>query len=389
MDEVEACLRELGEKKQEIVEFLRRLVKTPSPSGHEEAVAEIIYQEMKKLGYLVERDEMGNVVGRRGEKGGRSILFDAHMDNVGPGDPENWARPPFSAEIVDGIMYGRGTVDMKGALAAMIHGCAAPELKGELVLTCVVHEETNEGVSTRKIIDEEGLRPTACVLGEPTDMALSIGQRGRAVFRVTTRGATSHASMPELGENALYKMTPIVDAIRGANEELLSHPFLGKGTMTVTEIRCTPGGGPIVPDLCDIIVDRRTIPGETLEGITEEIKRIAQGAEVELVADEFTTYTGYKANANQFFASWMTERDHWLVKESLGALKVALRDEPNVIGWRFSTNGVATAGDLGIPTVGFGPGDPALAHQPNEHITLADVMNAAKGFSALALRLTA
>jgi len=388
MDGLEACLRELGEKKQEIVEFLRRLIKTPSLSGHEEAVAEIISQEMKKLGYLVERDEMGNVVGRRGEKGGRSILFDAHMDNVGPGDPENWAHPSFSAEIVDGIMYGRGTADMKGALAAMIYGCAAPELKGELVLTCVVQEETNEGASTRKIIEDKRLRPDACILGEPTDMALSIGQRGRVVFKVTTRGATSHASMPELGENALYKMMPIIDAIRKANEGLPSDPFLGKGTVTVTEMRCMPGGGPIVPDLCEITVDRRTIPSETLEGITEEMRRIARGAEVELIVDEFTTYTGYEAKVKQYFSGWLTDRSHWLVEESLEALKEALGEEPDLIGWRFSTDGVATAGDLRIPTVGFGPGDPTLAHQPNEHISVEDVIEAAKGYCALALLLT-
>jgi putative selenium metabolism hydrolase len=359
MDRLERYLDRLEEDEPRMLEFLRRLIQTPSLSGDEGRVAELIAGEMEGLGYEVEVDEMGSVLGRLGGDGGRTILFDGHMDHVD-----------------------------KGALAAMIYGCAAPQIRGEVVVACVVHEETNEGVATGKLIEDRGLRPDVCVLGEPTDLALSVGQRGRCVFRITTRGVTSHASMPELGRNALYEMTPIIDRIKEANRSLPSHPFLGAGSMAVTAIACSPGAGPIIPDLCEILVDRRLVPQETLNGVLKELRALAAGAEVKLVEDELSCYTGYHAKAEQYFPGWITDQEHRAVEESLRALEEALGKRPGVIGWRFSTDGVATAGALGIPTIGFGPGDPALAHQPDEHLALSDVAAAARGYCSLAYRLT-
>jgi len=386
--DVEGYMKKLEGSEPRMFDFLTRLIRTPSLSGDEGRIAEIIAGEMEGLGYEVEVDEMGSILGRRGEEGGRSVLFDGHMDHVEPGARESWSHDPYAADVVDGVLYGRGSVDMKGALAAMIYGCAAPRTRGEAIVSCVVQEETNEGVATRKIIEDKGLKPDACVLGEPTDLALSIGQRGRCVFRVTTRGVTSHASMPELGRNALYEMTPIIERIRESNRDLPSDPFLGAGSMAVTGITCKPGAGPIIPDLCEILVDRRLVPQETLTGVLGELRALALEAEVELVEDEITCYTGYQGKVEQYFPGWITDRGHWAVGDGLRALEEALGERPEVVGWRFSTNGVATAGGLGIPTIGFGPGDPALAHQPNEHVALSDVVAAARGYCALAYRLT-
>ena len=388
MDELYAYFEEVDQNLPRMNAFLGRLIKTPSLSGEEEEIAGIVSEEMRALGYGVDVDEMGNVIARRGGKNGRTILFDGHLDHIQPGALDSWSHPPYAAEVVDGVLYGRATVDMKGALAAMIYGCAAPELSGEVVLTLVVHEETNEGVATGKIIEEKSLELDACVLGEPTDLNLSIGQRGRCVFKIVTRGVTSHASMPELGENALYEMTQIIDRLKEANQRLPSHPFLGAGSMAVTTITCRPGAGPIVPDYCEIQVDRRLVPQETLAGVLYEMKEYAPGADVGLLVDELMCYTGYATKAEQYFQGWITDRDHWSVVESMGALERGLGEKPEIIGWRFSTDGVATAGELGIPTIGFGPGDPALAHQPNERIALADVASAARGYCALAYRLT-
>jgi putative selenium metabolism hydrolase len=389
MEALDRHLERVEENQPKMIEFLRNLIKTPSISGEEEAVAELVVREMESLSYKVKVDEMGNLIARRGAGDGRTILFDGHLDHVHTGAPESWSHDPYAAEVVNGILYGRATVDMKGALAAMIYGCAAPKIEGEVILTCVVHEETNEGVATRKIIEEEGFKPDACILGEPTDLQLSIGQRGRIVLKITTRGVTSHASMPELGRNALYEMTPIIDRIREKNEWLPNHPFLGSGTMAVTTITCSPGTGPIIPDRCEVQVDRRLVPQETLDGVLAEMRELAQGAEVELIEDELVCYTGYRKRVKQYFPSWITDRNHWTVQESLAALEEGMGKKPEIIGWRFSTDGVATAGTLGIPTVGFGPGDPSFAHQPNEHVALADVANAARGYCALTYKLTA
>ena len=387
MDELSSYLSKLEDSIPRMTEFLREAIRTPSLSGEEGDMAELVAKEMETLGFEVGIDGMGNVIARRGHGKGRTILFDAHLDHIQPGARESWTHEPYGAEVVDGILYGRATVDMKGALAAMIYGCSVPEVGGEVVLTCVVHEETNEGVATRNIIGERGLEPDTCVLGEPTDLQLSIGQRGRSVFRIVTRGATSHASMPELGRNALYEMTPIIDRIKAANESLPIDSFLGSGSMAVTTIACRPGAGPIVPDYCEIQVDRRLVPQETLDGVLGEMKLLAPGAEVELLVDRMRCYTGHEEEVDQYFQGWVTDRDHWSVREGLDALEVAMGKKPEIIGWRFSTDGIATAGEMGIPTIGFGPGDPSLAHQPDEHVALVDVEAAARGYCALVHRL--
>jgi putative selenium metabolism hydrolase len=388
MEGITRRLEKVEEQKPRMIDFLRRMIQTPSLSGEEGPMADLVAREMEALGYEVDEDGMGNVIGRIKGGKGRMILFDGHLDHIQPGDPSSWKHAPYSAEVVDDLVYGRGTVDMKGALAAMIYGCASASIEGEVVLTCVVHEETNEGVATRAIIEERDLKPAGCVLGEPTDLKLSIGQRGRSVFRIVTKGATSHASMPELGTNAIYKMAPILEGIKEANKSLPSDPFLGSATMVVTTIDCRPGVGPIVPDYCEIQVDRRQVPQETLEGVLNEMRELAEGAEVELLVDEVNCYTGRSLKVSQYFPGWITDPHHWLVTEGQRALAVGLGDDPDIVGWRFSTNGVATAGELEIPTIGFGPGDPALAHQPDEHISITDVSRAARGFCTLTSELT-
>ncbi len=382
---MERSLRRLREEEPRMMDFLRRMVMTPSPSGHEGPLAELIAEEMRFLGYHVSVDEMGNVIGSLGE-GGRTILFDGHMDHVSEGALKSWSHPPYAAEVVEDAIYGRGVVDMKASLAAMIYGCSASEPLGRIVLTCVVHEETNEGVALRNIIEGRIPRPDACVIGEPTDLRLSIGQRGRSVFRIATRGLTSHASMPELGINSIYMMLPIIERLRQANEALPRDPLLGAGSIAVTGIRSSPEG-PVVPDLCEILVDRRLIPREGMEGVLEEMRRLAPEGEVELMVDEIACYTGYRQRVPQYFPGWLTSPEDRLVTLCLEALEKVLRYRPEISVWRFSTDGVATAGALGIPTVGFGPGDPSLAHRPDERIPIADVKAAARGFCALSSRL--
>ena len=370
---------------EEILDFLRTLIRTPSLSGQEERVAELVFDKMEELGFdQVTRDQMGNVIGRVSGGKGDPILFDGHMDVVEAGERENWRLDPFGGETINGKIYGRGSVDMKGGLASMIYGCSAAEVDVDVYVVCVVHEETYEGVALGEVLKGIGRRPRAVVLGEPTNLNLSIGQRGRCVLRITTRGLTSHASMPELGRNAIYMMTPIITEIKRRNDDLPRHPLLGKGTIAVTGIRAMPGEGPIIPDRCEILVDRRMTPGEDLEKTLEELNLLASGAEVELIREKLACYTGYTMEVENYFPTWVLDESHPLIKRGLGTVTDALGTKPEVIVWRFSTNGVTSAGALGIPTIGFGPGDPSMAHQPNECIREGDVILAAEGYRALA-----
>ncbi len=371
------------DERENIVKFLKKLIQTPSLSGEEKEIARVISDKMVELGYNVNIDAMGNVIGVIGEEE-PSILFDAHMDHITPGNLNNWRYPPYSGKIVNKEIYGRGSVDMKGALASLIYGCANSNSIRKKVVACVVHEETNEGVATRKIIEDYKGNISACVLGEPTNLKLSIGQRGRAVFSITTNGVTSHSSMPELGKNAIYMMNPIINKIKEMNKSLPNHPLMGSSSIAVTEISCEPGGGPIVPDKCTIYVDRRTIPGENLENIQQELKGISTNAEVTLLKDKIKCYTGYEEEVEQYFPSWILEKEHPLIKRCSTSMKKTLGSNPEIITWRFSTDGVATAGHFKIPTIGFGPGNPSLAHQPNEKIKLEDIFTAVQIYSHLA-----
>lgn len=372
----------ISSERKNIVNLLKQLLQTPSLSGEEKEVAGIIREKMMELGYEVYIDSMGNVIGVIGEEE-PSILFDAHMDHVTPGNLNNWRYSPYSGKIVKEEIYGRGSVDMKGALASLIFGCANSNSSRKKVVACVVHEETNEGVATKKIIEEYDGNINVCVLGEPTNLKLSIGQRGRAVFSITTRGLTSHSSMPELGRNAIYLMNPIINKIKEINLSLPTHPLMGSGSIAVTEITCEPGGGPIVPDKCTIYVDRRTIPGESLADVQQELEEISRDAEITLIKDQIKCYTGYEEEVEQYFPSWVLDREHPLVKICSDSIEKNFGEKPDIITWRFSTDGVATAGDFQIPTIGFGPGDPSLAHQPNEKIRLKDVFIAAHVYSVL------
>ena len=369
-------------QRENIVDFLKQLIQTRSLSGEEQEIAGIIREKMVVLGYKADIDAMGNVIGIIGEEE-PSILFDAHMDHITPGNLNNWQYPPYSGKIINGEIYGRGSVDMKGALASIIFGCANPNNNRKKVVSCVVHEETNEGVATRKVIEGYKGNIKACVLGEPTNLKLSIGQRGRAVFSITTQGFTSHSSMPELGKNAIYLMNPIIKKIKEMNRFFPSHPLMGSGSISITDISCEPGGGPIVPDKCTIHVDRRTIPGDNLEKIKQELEEISGAAEIKLLKDKIKCYTGYEEEVEQYFPSWILEKQNSLVQMCSTSMGKTLGKKPEIITWRFSTDGVATAGLFKIPTIGFGPGDPSLAHQPNEKIRLEDVFIAAQIYSDL------
>ncbi|HHH41304.1 MAG TPA: M20/M25/M40 family metallo-hydrolase, partial [Chloroflexi bacterium] len=180
--------------REELVEFLQDLIRTPSPSTQEEAVAIRIAAAMRRVGFReVFTDRIGNVIGRYGSGRGPILLYNGHMDTVGISDPEAWQRDPYGGEVEDGIIYGRGVADMKGAIAAMIYGVkmlaeARVRLKGDLVVACVVQEEPCEGLAMQVLIEEEGLRPDWVVLGEATNLQISRGHRGRLEMQVTTHG---------------------------------------------------------------------------------------------------------------------------------------------------------------------------------------------------------
>jgi putative selenium metabolism hydrolase len=298
--------------------------------------------------------------------------------------------------VEDGVLYGLGACDMKGGLAAMIYGAkllqdARIRLAGDIVVACVVQEEPCEGLGSRVLIEEEGIRPDWVVLGEPTGLDVSRGHRGRLQMRLITHGRSAHAGCPELGENAIYTAARLVFGLELLAEQLANDEFLGAGTLAVTDVRSSAGSRHAVPDRCELLIDRRLTLGENETKALSEVQRVIarEGVRAELEVAEYqaTSYTGYACRAREFYPPWVMAEDHPLVVSATRAVRDQLRHRPQVTRCAFSTEGVYTAGVAGIPTIALGPGNPRHAYVPDEHIQLADVHAAAAVYARLAAEL--
>lgn len=380
-----------------LLTFLRDLIRIPSPSTKEGAVAERIVREMEELGFAdVGIDAIGNVFGRIGPAQGPTLMLNAHMDTVGVSTPDSWAHDPFGAEVDDGILYGLGSSDMKGGLAAMVYGAkllhdAELPLHGNVVVACVVQEEECEGLGTRVLMEKYGVRPNWVVLGEPTNLNVSRGQRGRLEMSVVAHGKSAHAASPHLGENAIYIAARLVFGLELLAEQLGEDDFLGPGTLAVTDISSTAGSRNAVPDRCALIIDRRLTLGENETKAVSEVQRVIAregvNASVEVTRYRATSYTGYKAETRAFYPAWVIAGDHPFVQTTVRTAQAQLRRRPQVTCWGFSTEGVYTAGEANIPTVGFGPGQEELAHTGDEYVRLEDVYAAAGVYAQLGAQL--
>jgi putative selenium metabolism hydrolase len=240
----ERILAQAKSHERAVAGFLRDLIAIKSLSSQEEQVIRRVEREMVASGYdEVRIDGMGNILGRVGS-GPRVLALDAHVDTVDVGNPANWTVDPFAGDERDGVIYGRGACDMKGALASIVYGGRIVKelgLEADVTLWVVgsVQEEDCDGLCWQYIINEDQLRPEAVVIAEPTNLAIYRGHRGRMEIEVRTSGISCHGSAPERGVNAVYLMAPIIRDIERLNERLGGEPFLGKGTVTISEVRST------------------------------------------------------------------------------------------------------------------------------------------------------
>lgn len=379
----------------QLIAFAQNLVRIPSPSGQEERVAQRLAEEMERLGFdAVWVDRVGNVVGRVGRGERPLLLYNGHMDTVGVGDPEAWRFDPFGGELIDGVLYGRGTTDMKGPLAAMVYGAALLKRwgrlgeQGTLYVVGVVQEEPTEGMAMRVLVEEEGLRPDFVLLGEPTNMRVARGHRGRIEVRVTTYGRACHASDPARGENALYAAARVIFGVELLAPILPDDPALGKGTIAVTHLESHAASRNAIPDRCELVIDRRLTLGETETKAVAEIQSVVQKegirARVYVPEYETTSYTGYQVRGREYYPAWLMPEDHPFLRQVVRAAEGVLGARPPVITWAFSTDGVYTMGEAGIPTLGFGPGQEECAHTADEFVATQDLVQAAHAYAAIA-----
>lgn len=374
----------------ELTRFLQALIQQPTLPAEEKPAIELAAAEMKRLGFdQLTIDKNGSLIGLiQGLKAGPRLLFDAHLDTVGvaPGVP--WQHDPFAATIQNGRMYGRGSSDMKGAAAAMVHAAAAVNratLAGQIIISLSVMEEVMEGYALKTIMDE--YQPDFVVIGESTDLKLNHGGRGRVELHLEAIGRPSHSSTPYLGLNAVHLMIPAIQAIEAM--PLPSDPLLGDAVIALTDIISEPyPGNSVIPSRCRVTYDRRLLAGEDAESVIDTLKNLIAIKEVtvKLGQGNYQTYTGATLQGPKFFPAWKFSPDEPFIQASLHGLQaVGLTPELGV--YQFCTNAAYSAGQAQVPTIGFGPSPESMAHIVDEYIELDDLRRTAQGYQGIIERV--
>ena len=381
---------------RETLELLKKLVACPSLSGQEQGVADILKGYLKENGFTApENDRYGDLVaGVAGSRPGIRLLFDGHMDTVPAKNAEDWTTPPFEPVIREGKLFGRGTSDMKGAVAAFAVAAAqylrekGRDFAGELWFAGVVQEECFEGVCAREVAKR--VRPDLVIIGEASEGNLKLSQRGRAEIVLETFGVPCHSANPQKGVNAATAMCALI-------HEIMKLPvtrdprMVGDGILVLTDIKSDPyPGASVVPHYCRATFDRRLLVGETRESVLKPIEAIIEAqkrldptlnARVSYPMGSAVCATGETVEAERFFAPWWFAADERVLR-----VKAAMEERglaPAITGYSFCTNGSYYAGEAGIPTFGYGPSREDLAHTVDEHIALKDLYDAVDGYLAI------
>ncbi|UCH66667.1 MAG: YgeY family selenium metabolism-linked hydrolase [Ignavibacterium sp.] len=372
---------------------LSKLIKIKSLSGEEKGVVEAVVKMMKEAGFdEVRIDGLGNAIGRIGN-GKKVIAIDGHIDTVDLGNPEDWDFDPLSGEIKDGFVHGRGTADQSGGPAAFITaGRILKELGLEndvtIYFTATVMEEDCDGLCWKYIVEEEKIKPELVIVTEPTNLGIYRGHRGRMEIEVSFHGLSAHGSAPERGKNAIYMASKAALEVEKLNERLADDPFLGKGTITISEFVSSSPSLCAVSDFAKIHLDRRLTWGEDKETALNEVREIVDGVEakVELLNYSKTSYTGLTYGMEKYYPTWKIDEDHKVIQKGVSTFTDLFGSKPKVDKWTFSTNAVAINGLHKIPVIGFGPGQEEMAHAPNEKAPIDHLVKASAFYAYYCMR---
>jgi len=374
---------------------LSAIIQVPAFSGTEKERIQLLEGLCREAGMEDLRiDGLGSLIGRVG-KGSKNLVFDAHIDTVAAGDESQWKSPPFSGKIADGLVHGRGATDQLGGAAAMISAARILRdlsYQGDFSLwfSFTVLEEDCDGLCWKHLIEEEGFVPDFAVSTEPTSLRLYRGHRGRMEIQIDIRGRSCHGSAPERGDSAAYKAARAALAIEKLNGELKpdEDEFLGKGTITVSQIKVQGPSQCAVPDQAMLYCDRRLTWGENDRIAIAQVEKALGEAGVDnfsVAMPEYRkpAYTGKVYAQELYFPTWKIKADHPLVRAGVEAYGELYNKPPVVDKWTFSTNCVAICGRHRIPSIGFGPGDEVQAHAPNEVNRIEDLEICSAFYAAL------
>lgn len=385
--------KRVAQQRDDITRFFIDICAIPSMNSLIGPVGERVAAEMTRLGFdEVRFDKMGNIFGRIGN-GARTIVYDSHIDTVDVGDPASWEWHPFQGKIENGVLYARGACDEKGSTPGMVYGLAIAHQLGLLDGWTAYYfgnmEEWCDGIAPNSFVEADPqVRPDFVVIGEPTKMQVYRGHKGRVELKITAIGKSAHAASNFLGDNAIYKMLPVIAGIRDLDAKLPTHDFLGKAVVTVSDMEVSTVSYNAVPDKAVIFIDRRVTFGETKEQAVAQIDALIPNEQrdkiklEELFYDQ-PSYTGFVFPVDKYYPAWALDESHPLVQAGQQAIQQLWNETRPTGKWAFSTNGTYWAGKAGIPSIGFGPGDEIYAHSTLDQNKLDDVVAATEFYALL------
>lgn len=377
----------------EAITFLRDLVRIPSvnPPGDVTAAIALCEDRLRVAGFATRTEciepTMPNMIAEIGEQGGPVLCFNAHVDVVPTGEESAWRHPPFGADLVDGRVYGRGAGDDKASVTAQVMAAVAlarsgVALSGRLVVNEVADEETGGAAGARFVVDKGHVRPDMVIVGEQTMNRVCVGEKGSAAVEIVVTGRTAHGALPWEGANAVEAMGRVIAALQTDLWPLLeqrTHPFFHHSSGSVNLVS---GGvkNNVVPDRCTVYVDRRIVPDEDPQDTLAEIDAIARravGNADGLVVKVRSPFEARRAS--------LTDPKSPVVQAMLSANRhLGLSTEPT--GFSMASDGRFFAA-AGHPTIIYGPGDPRLAHVPDEWVGVDEVLEATRAYALAALTL--
>ena len=392
--------------KNDIIDFTQRLIQTPSLSGDEELLAELILAELRKLNYdYTFVDGIGNVVGiMYGKNDEKNTLFSSHMDHNNPEELDLWECSPYSGEIINNSIHGIGASDSKGAIASQIYAGAILKKnnllsKGNYIVSCVVRENSAGYFGTKylfeKTFQHKNLPINYVILGNATSLNIYIGQRGRVEFELTTYGKTSHSGISWTAINATHKILPVIKSIEDLIDTLPSHPMLDRATLAITSMETFPKRLSSVPDRCVININRSFLPNESIEEVKGQLQAIIDKftaddhnfkATLKVNSSNVTSYTGFTKEIPKLIHPFLTEENSLLVKNTYLALK-ELQGNVNFGTWYFSTDGGYTSSILKLPTIGYSPGEEKYFNTPFDLVNIDNLLSATSGNAVIYLSL--
>ena len=377
-------------RKKELVDLTTRLVQIPTenPPGNEKVAALFLKPLLSKLGFKIKtvlspKGRWNIVAEKRWGRGGRTLIFNGHLDVVPSGDPSQWKYPPFQGKLSKGRIYGRGSSDMKSGIASFIHALSMierskiPLHQGAVILHLVSDEESHGHQGMGFLTSKGRIQGDAALIGEPTDLRLVIAQKGALWFRISTLGKSAHGSRPHLGANAIEKMTKLITQLNSIHQET-EHPLLGKPTLNIGMIR---GGTKInvVPDRCEIEVDRRMLPSEKKEEVLGEMKGILDSLQSQ------DSLFQYRMEQIDFAEPSEIDPDEEITRIGVEAIQEVIGEKPKIQGFSGFTDARFYINHFHIPTLIFGPGGMDQSHTTDESVEVDALVQGAHIYGLILL----